>query len=67
MLILYFSKRESLSHLQNAHKSKCVFWQIPLDEVSKKQIAFIVPNRLCNAPQTLKRLMDKVIPEHMCH
>lgn len=52
---------------------KDAFWQIPLHDRSKELTASAVPGRplyhftvmpfgLCNAPQTMCRLMDKVIP-----
>lgn len=51
---------------------KDAFWQVNLLKESRPKIAFTIPNRplyqfcrmpfgLCNAPQTLCRLMDKVI------
>ena len=50
---------------------RSAFWQIPLSAASRKKTAFSVPGRglfefvrmpfgLCNAPQTLQRLMDEV-------
>lgn len=52
---------------------KDAFWQIPLDDKSKEKTAFVIPGRplyqftvmpfgLCNAPQRMMMLMDKVIP-----
>jgi len=52
---------------------KDAFWQISLSPELRPKTAFTVPNRplyqftrmpfgLCNAPQTMCRLMDKVIP-----
>lgn len=52
---------------------KDAFWQIELDEASREITAFTVPGRplyqfrrmpfgLCNAAQTMCRLMDRVIP-----
>lgn len=51
---------------------KDAFWQIELDEESRDKTAFTIPGRplyqfkrmpfgLCNAPQTMCRLMDRVI------
>lgn len=51
---------------------KDAFWQIPLDESSREKTAFTIPGRphyqfarmpfgLCNAAQTMCRLMDRVI------
>ena len=55
---------------------KDAFWQIPLDDSSKEKTAFSIPGRplyqfarmpfgLCNAAQTMCRLMDKVIPNEL--
>lgn len=55
---------------------KDAFWQIPLAAESRDKTAFVVPGRplyqfkvmpfgLCNAPQTMSRLMDKVIPHRL--
>ncbi|XP_037899719.1 uncharacterized protein K02A2.6-like [Glossina fuscipes] len=55
---------------------KDAFWQISLDAESKEKTAFTVPGRplyqftimafgLCNAPQTMSSLMDKVIPNEL--
>lgn len=55
---------------------KDAFWQIPLAVESRDKTAFTVPGRplyqfkvmpfgLCNAPQTMCRLMDKVIPHRL--
>lgn len=55
---------------------KDAFWQIPLDPASKDKTAFTIPGRplyhfkvmpfgLCNAPQTMSRLMHKVIPSSL--
>lgn len=52
---------------------KDAYWQIELDENSKSVTAFTIPGRplyqftvmpfgLCNAPQTMCRLMDEIIP-----
>lgn len=55
---------------------KDAFWQIELSPESRDKTAFTVPGRplyqftrmpfgLCNAPQTMCRLMDKVIPTEL--
>jgi len=54
---------------------KDAFWQIPLERSSRPITAFVIPGKnlyqftvmpfgLCNAPQTMSRLMDRVIPHH---
>lgn len=66
-----------LNHLKNVKyltsiDLKSAFWQIPLEASSREKTAFSVPGRglfefvrmpfgLCNAPQTLQRLMDRII------
>lgn len=55
---------------------KDAFWQIPLDIKSRDKTAFVVPGRplcqftvlpfgLCNSPQTMCRLMHRVIPHEL--
>lgn len=55
---------------------KDAFWQIPLDMSSREKTAFVIPGRplyqftvmpfgLCNAPQRMSKLMDKVIPQEI--
>lgn len=55
---------------------KDAFWQVELEPGSRDKTAFTVPGRplyqfvrmpfgLCNAPQTLCRLMDRVIPTEL--
>lgn len=55
---------------------KDAFWQLPLDLKSREKTAFVVPGRplyhwtvmpfgLCNAPQRMMVLMDKVIPQEL--
>jgi hypothetical protein len=52
---------------------KDAYWQVPLSDASRPITTFTVPGRplyqfrvmpfgLCNAPQTMSRLMDEVIP-----
>lgn len=60
------------THFISSIDLKDAFWQIELDEVSRAKTAFTVPGRplyqfrrmpfgLCNAAQTMCRLMDKVM------
>lgn len=67
-----------LSRLSNTRYISAIdltdaFWQVPLDLKSREKTAFVVPGRplhqftvmpfgLCNAPQRMMMLMDKVIP-----
>lgn len=57
---------------------KDAFWQIPVEESSRPITAFTIPGRplyqfvtmpfgLCNAPQTMCRLIDEVIPPDLRH
>lgn len=61
------------THYISSIDLKDAFWQIELDNDSRPKTAFTVPGRplyqycrmpfgLCNSPQTMCRLMDKVIP-----
>lgn len=63
-------------HIISKIDLKDAFWQISLEYNSRAKTAFTVPNRplyqfvrmpfgLCNAPQTMCRLMDKVIPYNL--
>lgn len=70
-----------LSRLKDTHyisgiDLKDAFFQIRLTESSKEKTAFVVPGRplyqykvmpfgLCNGPQTMSRLMDRVIPSRL--
>lgn len=64
------------THYISSIDIKDAFWQIPLDPESRPLTAFAVPGRplyqfrvmpfgLCNAPQSLSRLMSRVIPVHL--
>lgn len=57
---------------------KDAYWQVMLDESSRPLTAFTVPGKplfqftvmpfgLCNAPQTMCRLMDSIIPPDLRH
>jgi len=57
---------------------KDAYWQVSLSEASKALTAFTIPGRplyqfkvmpfgLCNAPQTMCRLMDEVIPPELSY
>lgn len=57
---------------------KDAYWQVALDDDSKPLTAFTVPGRplyqfvvmpfgLCNAPQTMCRLIDEIIPPDLRH
>ena len=70
-----------LSRLKDTHyisgiDLKDAFFQIKLSESSKEKTAFAIPGRplyhfkvmpfgLCNGPQTMSRLMDRVIPARL--
>lgn len=64
------------THYISSVDLKDAFWQIELDEPSREITAFTVPGRplyqfrrmpfgLCNAAQTMCRLMDRVIPAQL--
>lgn len=68
--------RLSKSRFISAIDLKDAFWQIPLDQQSREKTAFVVPGRplyqftvmpfgLCNAPQRMMMLMDKVLPHEL--
>lgn len=64
------------THFITSLDLKDAYWQVELDKESREKTAFVVPGRplyqfrrmpfgLCNAPQTMCRLMDRVIPSHL--
>lgn len=66
------------AHLISKLDLKDAYWQIALDDASKPLTAFTIPGRplyqftvmpfgLCNAPQTMCRLMDEIIPSDLRH
>lgn len=68
--------RLSDTHFISGIDLKDAFFQIPLSESSREKTAFAVPGRplyqfrvmpfgLCNGPQAMSRLMDKVIPSRL--
>lgn len=70
-----------LSRLEDTHYISSVdlkdaFWQIPLEPMSRPKTAFTIPGMghfqftrmpfgLCNAPQTLSKLMDEIFPHEL--
>lgn len=57
---------------------KDAYWQVELDDASKPLTSFTIPGRplyqfvvmpfgLCNAPQTMCRLVDQIIPSDLRH
>lgn len=70
-----------LSRLEDTHYISSVdlkdaFWQVPLEFNSRPKTAFTIPGMghfqftrmpfgLCNAPQTLSRLMDRIFPHEL--
>lgn len=70
-----------LSRLEDTHvissiDLKDAFWQVPLEESSRPKTAFTIPGMghfqftrmpfgLCNAPQTLSKLMDEIFPQEL--
>ncbi|XP_055840084.1 uncharacterized protein LOC129907754 [Episyrphus balteatus] len=64
------------THFISSVDLKDAFWQIPLEKSSREKTAFTVPGMpllqftvmpfgLCNAPQRMVRLMDKVVPHQL--
>lgn len=70
-----------LSRLEDTHYISSVdlkdaFWQVPLEQSSRPKTAFTIPGLghfqftrmpfgLCNAPQTLSKLMDQIFPHEL--